>query len=68
MLGDVILRWKEPRLHRPYKPFILVPILFAIICGFVVIRGAIFARVQAVILVGIWILGVAFYFLRKRYG
>lgn len=66
VLGAIVLRWREPDLHRPIKPFILIPVLFAIISGFVVVRGAIFAPIQAAILVGIWVIGVAYYFIRKR--
>jgi L-type amino acid transporter 9 len=66
VLGAIILRVKEPGLERPVKPFILVPVLFAIISGFVVVRGAVFAPVQAGILVGIWVVGVAFYYTRRR--
>lgn len=66
VLGAIILRWREPGLHRPVKPFILIPVIFAIISGFVVVRGAIFAPVQAAILVGVWIVGVVYYYVRKR--
>jgi L-type amino acid transporter 9 len=66
VLGAIILRFREPELNRPVKPFILIPILFALISGFVVVRGAVFAPIQAVILIGIWVVGAAFYFLRKR--
>ncbi|KAF2866418.1 solute carrier family 7 protein [Massariosphaeria phaeospora] len=66
VLGAIILRWREPELHRPVKPFILIPILFAIISGFVVVRGAMFALVQAGILVAIWGIGVLYYLVRKR--
>lgn len=62
VLGAIILRIREPSLPRPVKPFIAIPILFALISGFVVIRGAVFAPIQAAILVGIWVVGVAFYY------
>ncbi|KAF2182469.1 amino acid transporter [Zopfia rhizophila CBS 207.26] len=66
VLGDIILRWKEPDLHRPFKPFILIPVIFTVISGFVVVRGAIFAPVPAAILISIWLTGVVFFLLRKR--
>ncbi|KAJ4990512.1 amino acid transporter [Stagonosporopsis vannaccii] len=66
VLGAIILRFREPELNRPVKPFILIPILFAIISGFVVVRGAVFAPVQAGILIGIWIVGAVFYFVKRR--
>ena len=64
VLGAIILRFREPNLPRPVKPFIAIPILFALISGFVVVRGAVFAPIQAAILVGIWVAGAAFYYLR----
>lgn len=64
VLGAIILRFREPDLPRPVKPLILIPILFALISGFVVVRGAVFAPIQAAILVGIWLCGLVFYFVR----
>lgn len=65
VLGAIILRFREPELERPVKPFILVPILFSVISGFVVVRGAVFAPVQAGILLGIWAIGLIFFYARK---
>ncbi|KAJ4350720.1 hypothetical protein N0V95_004507 [Ascochyta clinopodiicola] len=66
VLGAIILRFREPELKRPVKPFILIPVLFALISGFVVVRGAVFAPVQAAILIAIWVVGAVFYFVRRR--
>lgn len=66
VLGAIILRFREPELNRPVKPFILIPLLFALISGFVVVRGAVFAPIQAAILLGIWIFGAVFYVVRRR--
>ena len=66
VFGAIILRFREPELKRPVKPFFLIPATFALISGFVVIRGAVFAPVQAAILIVIWVIGAAFYFARKR--
>lgn len=68
VLGAIILRLREPNLHRPIKPFILIPVLFAVISGFVVVRGAVFAPVQASILVAIWVVGLVFLIVRRRMG
>lgn len=65
--GTIILRFREPNLHRPYKPFVLIPGIFAIVSGFVVVRGAIFSPVQAGVLVVLWIIGVAYYYIRRRW-
>jgi len=65
VLGAIVLRFREPDLHRPYKPFLLIPITFAVVSGFVVVRGAVFAPVPAVVLIVVWIVGVGFYQARK---
>lgn len=65
VLGAIVLRYREPELARPYKPSVLLPVIFALVSGFVVIRGAIFAPSQAVILLGLWGLGLVFYSVRR---
>ncbi|KAK1993764.1 amino acid transporter [Colletotrichum falcatum] len=67
VLGAVVLRVREPKLRRPYKPSVLVPAAFALVSGFVVVRGAIFAPVQALVLVGLWLVGLGFYWARRKY-
>jgi len=64
--GALVLRWREPELERPYRPWLAIPGIFVIVSGFVVVRGAIFAPVQAGILVGVWVLGGGFWFIRGR--
>lgn len=66
VLGAIILRFREPELKRPVKPFILIPVLFALISGFVVVRGAVFAPVQAAVLIAIWVVGALVYYVRRR--
>jgi L-type amino acid transporter 9 len=72
VIGDIILRFREPDLARPYKPSIILPILFCIVSGFVVVRGAVFAPVQFAVLVGELIVGVIWYYgfnwWRRRQG
>ncbi|KAL4924969.1 amino acid/polyamine transporter I [Aspergillus undulatus] len=65
MVGAIILRFREPKLHRPYKPIILIPIVFTLVSGFVVARGAVFAPFQAIILIAVWGLGLVFYYARR---
>ncbi|KAJ0162781.1 amino acid transporter -like protein [Colletotrichum tanaceti] len=67
VLGAVILRVREPKLRRPYKPFVLIPVVFALVSGFVVVRGAIFAPIQALILLVLWLVGLGFYWARRKY-
>ncbi|KAI0161908.1 amino acid transporter [Hypoxylon sp. FL1284] len=66
VLGAIVLRFREPELRRPYKPFILVPAVFTIVSGFVVIRGAFFAPVLALVVIVVWIIGLVFYWVRRR--
>ncbi|CAG7564411.1 unnamed protein product [Fusarium equiseti] len=65
VLGAIILRYREPDLERPYKTFSINPIVFVIVSGFVVIRGAIFAPTQAIVIIAIWVLGLIFYKARQ---
>ncbi|PLB51988.1 amino acid transporter [Aspergillus steynii IBT 23096] len=67
VLGAIILRFREPELRRPYKPFILIPAIFAVVSGFVVVRGAVFASLPAVILIVVWLLGFGFYYGSRRW-
>ncbi|KAL2180608.1 amino acid/polyamine transporter I [Thermothelomyces heterothallicus CBS 202.75] len=67
VLGAILLRYRQPRLERPYKPFVITPLVFTLVSGFVVIRGAVFAPTQAVVLIGLWGLGLLFYWTRRRY-
>jgi solute carrier family 7 (L-type amino acid transporter), member 9/15 len=66
VVGAIALRYREPDLKRPYKPMLVVPITFALVSGFVVVRGAVFAPAQAGILLGLWGVGALFYYARKR--
>ncbi|KAH7308653.1 amino acid/polyamine transporter I [Stachybotrys elegans] len=67
VLGAVILRYREPDLKRPYKPAIINPLIFIVVSGFVVVRGAVFAPVQAVVVVAIWGLGLVYYWAKRRW-
>lgn len=65
VLGALILRYREPKLHRPYRAMILCPILFVLVSGFVVVRGAAFGRAQTLIIIGIWVVGLVYYWARR---
>lgn len=66
VLGAVILRFREPDLDRPYRPWILNHVAFLLVSGFVVARGATFAPFQAVVIISLWALGLVFYRARQR--
>ena len=61
ILGALILRFRQPELERPFKPVLAVPVLFCIVSGAVVLRGAIFAPVQTLVLVGLLAVGLVAY-------
>ncbi|OJJ07660.1 hypothetical protein ASPVEDRAFT_178418 [Aspergillus versicolor CBS 583.65] len=65
VVGAIVLRIREPKLHRPYKPIILIPLVFTLVSGFVVARGAVFAPFQAAVLIAVWGLGLVFYWARR---
>jgi len=65
LVGAVVLRVREPALPRPYRPFVVVPLVFALVSGFVVARGAAFAPAQASVLLVLWVLGALFYVARR---
>lgn len=67
VVGVIVLRFREPGLRRPYKPNIVVPVIFALVSGFVVVRGAAFAPVPAGVLLIVWVLGLGFYYVRRRW-
>lgn len=66
VLGAVVLRFREPDLHRPYKPLLVIPIIFTVVSGFVLVRGAVFAPVPALVLVVVWAVGILFYVARRK--
>lgn len=66
VVGAIILRFREPKLRRPYKPLLLVPLVFAVVSGFVVVRGAIFSPELALVLIVVWGLGLGIYWIRRR--
>ncbi|KAL1843861.1 hypothetical protein VTJ49DRAFT_7212 [Mycothermus thermophilus] len=66
VVGALVLRWREPELKRPYKTSIANPVAFALVSGFVVVRGAVFAPTQALALLGLWALGLGYYWVRRR--
>ncbi|GAP91907.1 putative amino acid transporter [Rosellinia necatrix] len=68
VLGAVVLRVREPGLRRPYRPPIAVPVIFALVSGFVVVRGALFAPALAALLVVLWGVGGVVYWMRGRGG
>ncbi|KAH8811186.1 amino acid transporter [Xylogone sp. PMI_703] len=65
VVGAIVLRFREPELYRPYKPPLVIPVVFALVSGFVFVRGAVFALVQSCALAVVWVVGVGFYQSRR---
>lgn len=65
VLGLIILRRREPDLHRPYQPVLVLPITFVVVGTLVIIRSAMFAPVQSGVLAGLLIVGAMVSKLRR---
>jgi amino acid transporter len=59
--GLVYMRYSRPDLYRPYKPPLWTPLVFIAFCLVLVVRGVIFAPVQACALVA-YVAGVCVYY------
>lgn len=57
VIGLLILRRREPQLERPYKPVVFLPIMFVIVGTFIIVRSAMFAPMQAGVLVCLLVAG-----------
>jgi len=64
VIGVIALRYPEYDLPRLYKPFALIPVIYAVVGGFVVMRDAIFLPLQGIVLFIVWVIGVLFYLMR----
>ena len=49
--GALVLRWTQPQLPRPYRSPLWMPVLFTLVSFLLVIRGGLFAPVQAIVLI-----------------
>ncbi|KAK9454740.1 amino acid permease-domain-containing protein [Dipodascopsis uninucleata] len=68
VLGVIVLRVREPKLDRPYKTFIITPILFCCVALFLISRGVFSAPIQS-LFVGAFILaGIPIYYWRAGGG
>jgi basic amino acid/polyamine antiporter, APA family len=64
----LILRWREPQIQRPFQvPFYpLTPILFCLICGYLLYSSLVYTGVGAIVGVIVAIAGVPLWLLSKR--
>ncbi|KAI0670298.1 amino acid transporter [Trametes maxima] len=68
VLGLVILRVKEPTLHRPYKTWIITPLVFCAVCIFLLCMPIIAARLEAIAVLGFVLAGIPLYYITHRNG
>ncbi|KAG6814370.1 hypothetical protein H0H92_010956 [Tricholoma furcatifolium] len=66
VLGLIILRVKEPSLERPYKTWIITPIIFCAVALFLLIMPIIAAPVEALAVLGFVLAGIPVFYLTRR--
>ncbi|KAH9946044.1 L-methionine transporter [Epithele typhae] len=66
VLGLVILRVKEPTLERPYKTWIITPLVFCAVCLFLLCMPIIAAPLEAMAVLGFVLVGVPIYYITQR--
>lgn len=64
VLGLIVLRIKEPNLERPYKTWIITPVVFCCVSLFLVSRAVVNEPGQAAIVLAFVVAGVPVYFWR----
>ncbi|KAI0374983.1 amino acid transporter [Pilatotrama ljubarskyi] len=67
VLGLVILRVKEPTLHRPYKTWIITPLVFCAVCIFLLCMPIVAAPLEAIAVLGFVLAGVPVYYITHRH-
>ncbi|KAL4253190.1 Cellular Amino Acid Transporter [Abortiporus biennis] len=66
VLGLVILRIKEPLLERPYKTWIVTPLVFCAVCIFLLCMPIIAAPLEAIAVLGFVLVGIPVYYLTQK--
>lgn len=68
VIGLLILRHREPHLERPYRPTVILPVVFVIVGTLVIVRSAMFAPVQSGVLAGLLLVGSVIGIWRSRHA
>ncbi|KAK0459766.1 L-methionine transporter [Desarmillaria tabescens] len=66
VLGLVILRVKEPALERPYKTWIITPLIFCAVALFLICMPVIAAPLPAIAVLGFVVAGIPVYYITHR--
>ena len=64
--GALVLRWAQPQLPRPYRSPLWMPILFTLVSFLLVIRGGLFAPIQATMLIILVVCGFSLQWYKRR--
>lgn len=67
VLGMLYLRWKKPNLDRPIRVHIILPIIFLLICGFLVVVPCFVRPKELGVGILITLTGVPFYMIFIRW-
>jgi len=65
VLGLVILRFKEPNLERPYKTFLITPLMFCAVALFLLCMPILAAPLEAMAALGFILAGIPVYYLTQ---
>ncbi|KAF2712853.1 amino acid transporter [Pleomassaria siparia CBS 279.74] len=65
VIGLIILRSREPDLHRPYQPVLVLPIIFIVVGTLMIVRSAMFAPLQSGVLAALLVVGAVVSKLRR---
>ena len=66
VLGLIVLRVREPYLERPYKTWIVTPVIFCCVSLFLLTRAVVAEPVQTLIVVAFVLCGIPVYLFRVR--
>lgn len=68
VMGLLILRWKEPHLHRPYRAWLSTPILFVAVCTYLLIMPIFSAPWEAFAAFSFIALGCPLYYITQPHA
>lgn len=66
VLGLIVLRYREPKLERPYRTWITTPLIFCCVSLFLISRGVFSSPLQTLVVCVFVATGVPVYFWRVR--
>lgn len=66
VFGLLVIRITQPHLNRPYKPWLIAPVVFCICTASIVLRGVIGSPVQGAILAILLGLGASVHYWKVR--